>query len=225
MIISGMKYNTTDRTGRGKGSMPDHIFGEGGSGEYFRRENDFFSQVLGVCGGEQKGRAGKIPGRESGEKGPGNVSPEEEFSKNQGVGRLISAASRDGEQLNREELLKLLADHREEILKKVKSGETGVKIPIGSMLLTQEEWEKLLDSFDEAQEKIQEEIREENSGTLPEKKPDTTVNGDKVFDPEETGHDLKPLEELIGETNVKGKTADDPDEGDLRADDKEEREA
>lgn len=136
---------------------------------------------------------------------------------------MIQNATQDGKQLGREEMLKLLAEHREEMLKKIKNGDTGVKIPIGSMLLTQEEWEKLLDSFDEAQEQIQERIREENGEALPEKRPDTTVNGDKVLAPEDTGHDLKPLEELIGETNVKGKAADDLEEQKLPMDEEDER--
>lgn len=158
------------------------------------------------------------------EKKSGNVSPNEEFSKNRaGASQLIQNATQDGKQLGREEMLKLLAEHREEMLKKIKNGDTGVKIPIGSMLLTQEEWEKLLDSFDEAQEQIQERIREENGEALPEKRPDTTVNGDKVLAPEDTGHDLKPLEELIGETNVKGKAADDLEEQKLPMDEEDER--
>ena len=88
------------------------------------------------------------------------------------------------------------------------------------MRLTQEEWEKLLDSIDEAQEKIRENADKESDG-LPEKRTDTTVNGDKLFAAEDTGHDLKALEELIGEITIKGKDTDTPDERDLLTDEEE----
>lgn len=115
------------------------------------------------------------------------------------TGQLIEEVSQSEKPLNREELLQVLAEHREEILKKIKNGDTGVKIPIGSLYLTEEEWEKLLDSFDEAQEEIKENVREESGEELPERRPDTTVNGNKVLAPEDTGHELKPLEELAAE--------------------------
>lgn len=199
MILSD--YNNVNVIGRGQGNVPVGNGKNGGA----RRGNEFLFRI-------------PEPPQEEAGKGAGNVSAEEEFYKNQAAGQLIRSASQDGKQLSREELLKLLAEHREEILKKLKNGDTGVKIPIGSMLLTQEEWEKLLDSFDEAQEEIQEKIREESGEAMPEKRPDTTVNGDKVLAPEDTGHDLIPLEELIGETNVKGKTADNSEEQNLLTD-------
>lgn len=209
MIVSGTNHNSVDMIRRGQGNAP----GRGGKNGSVPEGNDFFIRMIGT------------PPEES-EKGFGSVSPKEEFSKNQAsVSQLIRRTSQDEKQLSREELLQLLADHREEILKKIKNGDTGVKIPIGSMLLTQEEWEKLLDSFDEAQEKIQENVREESGEVLPEKRPDTTVNGDKVFAPEDTGHELKPLEELIGETNVKGKTAGDFDDQALLMEEEDRRQA
>ena len=73
------------------------------------------------------------------------------------------------------------------------------------MCLTEGEWEKLLDSFDKAQEKIQESIRKENGEDMPEKRPDTTINGDKVLAPEDTGHEAKSLEELVSEVGMQGK--------------------
>lgn len=220
MIIPGTNYNSAGRIAGEQGSVP----GRGGKSGDVCGGSVFFDRIFEAFGGEEKERTGNVSMRESGGKGSGNVLAQEEFSKNQaGVSRLIRRTSQDGKQLSREELLKLLAEHREEILKKIKNGDTGVKIPIGSMLLTQEEWEKLLDSFDEAQEKIREEVREESGEALPEKRPDTTVNGDKIFAPEETGHDLKPLEELLGETNAEGKTADDFDERNLQTDEEDER--
>ncbi|MBD5552408.1 MAG: hypothetical protein HDQ96_14760 [Lachnospiraceae bacterium] len=133
----------------------------------------------------------------------GNVSAQEEFAKNQSTtGEFIDEVAKDGKELSRDDLLNIIAEHREEILKKLKNGETGVKIAIGSMELTEEEWEKLLDSFDEAQEEIQKNVREKSGKELPEKRPDTTINGNKVLAPEDTGHDLKSLEEL-GSAGVK----------------------
>lgn len=124
------------------------------------------------------------------------------------LGKVIDETAKEKGKLNREELLQLISEHREEILKKLKNGETGVKIPIGSMSLTEEEWEKLLKSFDDAQEKIQESIRRENEEELPEKRPDTTVNGDKLFARDDTGHDVKSLEELAAEVGIQGKVVE-----------------
>lgn len=97
---------------------------------------------------------------------------------------IISQAAQDGRKRTKEELFQVLSEYREEILEKLKSGNTGVKIPIGSMCLTEEEWEKLLDSFDKAQEEIREEVRAESGEKVPEKRPDTTINGNTVPEPE-----------------------------------------
>lgn len=151
--------------------------------------------------------SGEGSGAESGAAdGVGTASAQEEFSKNQGwAGRLIEDASGEGKKLSREELMQALAERRDEILKKLKNGDTGVKIPIGSLNLTQEKWDKLIKSFDKAQEKIQESIRKENGEGLPEKRPDTTVNGDKVLEAENTGHEAKSLEEVMEDAGIEGK--------------------
>lgn len=114
-------------------------------------------------------------------------------------GELINEAAQDGRKRTKEELFQLLSEYREEILEKLKSGNTGVKIPIGSMCLTEEEWEKLLESFDAAQEEIREEVRAESGEKLPEKGSDTTINGDMVLAPEDTGHEAESLEDLVHE--------------------------
>ena len=118
---------------------------------------------------------------------------------------VIGDASKDDKATSREALMQVISAQREEILRKLKNGETQVKIPIGGMSLTEEEWEKMLDSFDKAQEKIQESIRKENGEDLPEKRPDTTINGNKVLAPEDTGHEAKSLEELVSEAGIQGK--------------------
>ena len=123
-------------------------------------------------------------------------------------GKLINEAAQDGRKRTKEELFQLLSEYREEILEKLKSGNTGVKIPIGSLCLTEEEWEKLLNSFDDAQEKIREEVRAESGEKLPEKRPDTTVNGDRVLGADETGHDVRPLEEIVSGIDMEKVPAD-----------------
>ena len=139
----------------------------------------------------------------------------ERFSGNhRELGKVIEETAKGERKLSREELLQIVSEHREEILKKLKNGDTGVKIPIGSMSLTEEEWEKLLKSFDDAQEKIQETIREEDGEDLPEKRPDTTVNGDKLFAGEDTGHDVKSLEELAAEAGIQGEIDSKEEKGD-----------
>ena len=95
--------------------------------------------------------------------------------------KAIEGASKEEKKTGWEALMQVISGQKEEILKKIKSGDTGTKIPIGSMSLTEEEWEKLLKGFDDAQEKIREAVRADGGEELPEKRPDTTVNGDKVL--------------------------------------------
>lgn len=125
--------------------------------------------------------------------------------KPESADEVIDKASKDDKATSHEALMQVISGQREEILRKLKNGDTQTKIPIGSMCLTEEEWEKLLDSFDKAQEKIQESIRKENGDDMPEKRPDTTINGDKVVAPEDTGHEAKSLEELVSEVGMQGK--------------------
>lgn len=198
MLFAENNYYYLNTGLRGQDST---VRGSGRNG-HVRRGGDFLDNISAA--------SGKVSGKNF-EDGPGTadaskkVSAQEEFSKNQReTSGLIDAVTKDGRKLSREELIQIVSEHREEILKKLKNGETGVKIPIGSLWLTEEEWEKLLDSFDDAQEKIQEKACEKSGKELPEKRPDTTVNGDKVLAPEDTGHDLKSLEELAGEVDAQG---------------------
>lgn len=48
----------------------------------------------------------------------------------------------------------------------------GVEIPIGSMCMTQEEWEKMLGKFDEAQQEIKEELAKEKEARDFDRDPD-----------------------------------------------------
>lgn len=207
MIVKESYLTYAEAIKNRQGNMPDG----GKKRDAVCGGNDFFRQMVEASEREASGRSGE-------------VSAQEEFSARQSsTGQLIREASQDGKQLNREELMQLLAEHREEILKKIKNGDTGVKIPIGSMWLTEEEWEKLLDSFDEAQDEIEENIREKNGEELPKKRPDTTVNGDKVLAPEDTGHDLKPLEELAAEVECKGQKEDEDEMQNIESEERMER--
>ncbi len=152
-----------------------------------KNREDFFSHISRAAGKAQE-----------------EVEDKEE-TKNGSAGEVIRDSSGKEDGTSREALMRVIAEQREEILRKLKNGDTGVRIPIGSMSLTEEEWDRLLDGFDKAQEKIQESIREENGESLPEKRPDTMVNGDKVFEAEDTGHDVKSLEDLMSEVGLEGK--------------------
>ncbi len=122
------------------------------------------------------------------------------FTKNGAMtsGELIEKASAG--EMSSEELMKFLKEHREEILEKLKNGDTQPEIQIGAMTLTQEEWEELLESFDEAEEAIQEQVKAEQGETLPEKPADSTINGNRVLAPEEGDFALKSLETLVTES-------------------------
>lgn len=164
-------------------------------------------------GGNIRGKNDTTVSRKEG----GRVSGDEDFlasmkkaagktqEEPESADKVIEEASKDDKLMSHEALMRIISEHRKEILKKLENGDTQTKIPIGSMSLTEEEWEKLLDSFDKAQEKIQESIRKESGEDLPEKRPDTTVNGDKVLVPEDTGHEAKSLEELVSEVGLDGK--------------------
>lgn len=166
MILTENSYYYPDMVLRGPGGAA----GKGGRNESVCRGNDFFNNISEASRRASEKNAGNIPDTAE---NSGKVSAQEEFSKNQGtVSELIGDATKADSKLSREELLQIISGHREEILKKIKNGETGVKIPIGSLWLTEEEWEKLLDSFDEVQEKIQETVREKSGEELPEKRAD-----------------------------------------------------
>ena len=124
--------------------------------------------------------------------------------KQEDVSEVINDASKNDKDTSWEALMRVISEQKEEILQKLKNGDTQVRIPIGSMSLTEEEWDRLMDNFDKAQEKILESIREENGEDLPEKRPDTTINGNTVLAPEDTGHEVKSLEDLVSEVGIQG---------------------
>ena len=56
---------------------------------------------------------------------------------------------------------KQLQEHMEEMLDKIKHGTIQPKIKIGAQEYTQEEWKKLLEKFDEAEEELIEQVEAE----------------------------------------------------------------
>ena len=56
---------------------------------------------------------------------------------------------------------KQLQEHMEEMLDKIKHGTIQPKIQIGAQEYTQEEWKKLLEKFDEAEEELIEQVEAE----------------------------------------------------------------
>ena len=190
------RRGNVNRTG-----IPQETAGWNGRSAQGGEFSEHFSRVIDRAA-DAGGRA-KVKETHSAEEDPQSVM--DRLSGNhRELGKVIEETAKEERKLSREELLQVISEHREKVLKKLKNGDTGVKIPIGSMSLTEEEWEKLLENFDDAQEKIQETIRKENGEDLPEKRPDTTVNGDKLFAGEDTGHDVKSLEELAVEAGIQG---------------------
>jgi len=59
-----------------------------------------------------------------------------------------------------EEMMRFIRERKQEIVEKVRKGETEVKIPIGAQEYTQKEWNKLMESFDETEDDIREKLRE-----------------------------------------------------------------
>lgn len=56
---------------------------------------------------------------------------------------------------------KQLQEHMEEMADRIRHGTIQPKIRIGAQEYTQEEWKKMLEKFDDAEETLQEQIREE----------------------------------------------------------------
>lgn len=59
-----------------------------------------------------------------------------------------------------EDMMRFIRERKQEICDKVRKGETEVKIRIGACEYTEKEWDKLMESFDEAEDEIREQIRE-----------------------------------------------------------------
>ncbi len=75
-----------------------------------------------------------------------------------------SAAEETGagaEKVTDEDYRTQIKEHMEEMIDRIRHGTIQPKIAIGAQEYTQEEWKKLLEKFDDAEEELQEQIAEE----------------------------------------------------------------
>lgn len=59
-----------------------------------------------------------------------------------------------------EEMMRFIRERKQEIYDKVRKGQTEVKIRIGAQEYTEKEWDKLIESFDEAEDDIRRQLQE-----------------------------------------------------------------
>lgn len=75
-----------------------------------------------------------------------------------------SEEGKDGQEENllktTEEMMRFIRERKQEIIEKVRKGEIEVKIRVGAQEFTQKEWDKLIESFDEAEDDIRKKLRE-----------------------------------------------------------------
>ena len=71
------------------------------------------------------------------------------------------SADRQSESTEDKDYMGQLKEHMEEMLDKIRHGTIQPKIQIGAQEYTQEEWKKLLEKFDEAEEELVEQVEAE----------------------------------------------------------------
>lgn len=79
---------------------------------------------------------------------------------NEAVSAGDEGFQKDDQLQTTEEMMRFIGERKQEILTKVRKGETEVKIRIGAQEFTEKEWDKLIESFDEAEEDIRKKLRE-----------------------------------------------------------------
>lgn len=65
------------------------------------------------------------------------------------------------QEVDTKELYEKIAEWKDNVIEKIKKGETEEKIQIGSQALTQTEWNEMLEHFDEAEEELRELVEED----------------------------------------------------------------
>lgn len=70
---------------------------------------------------------------------------------------------RNGQSLDKEEMLQMISDRIQEVYEKVKNNDTEPSFQIGSQSFTEKEWNRLLEQFDKVQEEIREQMKEEQA--------------------------------------------------------------
>lgn len=76
---------------------------------------------------------------------------------------------------------KILREKMEEILEKIKSGDTEPTYRIGAQTFTEKEWEEFLERFDSVEDAIKEMMRERFEKEEEEREEDGTIADDKLF--------------------------------------------
>ncbi len=103
-----------------------------------------------IITGSKSGCAGQIPARQKTKKA-------EQTSNSDSFSALLAASGRP----DTEELLGILRDRKQELLKKVRTGETEPKIQTGARAYTQKEWKKFLEAFDGTEDEKQKLLEEQ----------------------------------------------------------------
>lgn len=62
--------------------------------------------------------------------------------------------------MSTEEIMKMIDSRKNEILEKVKKGETEPVIQIGAQAYTEKQWKRMMESFDESEKDIADQIKE-----------------------------------------------------------------
>lgn len=83
--------------------------------------------------------------------------------------------SNDENNLDEMDLRKFILEKKNEILEKLKNGDTEVSIPTGAQSFTEEEWDKLLSKVDDITEEMREAMREEYRERLEKAIEETSV--------------------------------------------------
>ncbi len=81
----------------------------------------------------------------------------EEDSKDKANGK---EAVPQNQLMSTEEIMKMISNRKNEILEKVKKGETEPVIQIGAQAYTEKQWKRMLESFDDTEKDIKDRIRE-----------------------------------------------------------------
>ena len=124
-----------------------------------------------------------------------------------GVHKAENGQTEDTEKEEDFNYLEFIRERKNEILEKVKKGETEPSFQIGAASFTEKEWNKLLEEFDEAEEVLKELMREEHAKRLKE-------NVNKTEIKNSTDSDAQSM--LLAEATSCSYPAADPKDEDIR---------
>lgn len=119
--------------------------------------------------------------------------------------------SSSNEEFNKEEAMKLIAEHREELYEKLKNNDTEESFQIGGTSFTLKEWEKLLEEFDAVQEEIRKQMAEEQA----KRQENTTSTAEIEETTSVTAKDSDDVAKAAGVTQTNSTTGVEETEGDV----------